>query len=204
MQHVPAWQALTTFGEGTHRSYACVTAPPSARDSEFTIAPLLAEARAEAYQRGRADGEAELNQKLQAAREEIRRSCAEELASLVDVKAREFDALALKVDGAIAAIASSLSGKVAAILTPVLNQAASRQATNELVEIIRSFREGGNGGVIRIVGPSRLVEALGVKGQDNFCIIENEELSNIVVETDETRIEWELSRWQACLLDKLI
>jgi hypothetical protein len=134
--------------------------PANARDLE----EALAAARAEGIAQGRAEADADAGLRLARAQAEASQAQAAALAQARALWAKaEGEALAARLDAALATLRGEIEEGVAAVLRPLAAAAAAREAARlmagEIARLVAS-PEAGQGPPLEIAGPADIIDAV--------------------------------------------
>jgi hypothetical protein len=190
----PLSRALREIGPSRDDSAPAPRPRPRAAPSEAEI-----EARvAEAYERGRRDGDV-------AARAEEAENIERELAgereratlAQLDFQLNEYAHVAETVSSGLQAIEQRVAEVVARLVEPLVARATADRIVEALCDNLARLRVGGSTGLIKIRGPERVLAAL--RERVAYLAVEVEYVADhgveVSIEADETTIRSQLQPW---------
>lgn len=198
----PIRQLKPTTERSEHR-LAMSTLRSARAEAAERPSDLEIEARiAEAVERGREQGRTEaLAQAEEMMAEERRIRDEQAILSRLEFQLGECAKLGDELASAVAAVEHRISGAVARILAPILEQARLEQVLTALVDSVTKLRVGSAPKFIQVRGPKEILERLAERSADvgvevRFCERATIEVS---VEADDTMIETHLAGWKDSL-----
>jgi hypothetical protein len=153
---------------------------------------------AEAYERGRRDGDA-------AARAEEAETLAREIAgereramvAQLDFQLNEYSEVAEAVSAGLQEIEQRVAEVVARLIEPLVARATADRIVEALCDNLARLRVGGSSGLIKIRGPERVLAAL--RERVAYLAVEVEFVADhgveVSIEADETTIRSQLQPW---------
>ena len=178
--------------EGLPNSVESLVARESAEAEE------MAAQVADAYTRGREEGRAEAEARLEELRAADRAAAQDEVeAERIEFQLNQYAELDASIRAGFDEIGEKVGAAVASILAPFLAEEIVKRATDELCKKIARLCAGRSTGLITIRGPERLLNRLRERIADLPAAVEyvEEDGVEVVVETDSTQIMTKLRPW---------
>jgi hypothetical protein len=165
---------------------------------ESVKAEEMAARLADAYARGREEGRAEAEARLEELRAADRAAAQDAVeAERIEFQINQYAELDAAIRAGFSEIGETVGAAVARILAPFLAEEVVKRATDELCKKIARLGAGRSAGLITIRGPERLLTRLRERIADLPAAIEYVEDEGVeaVVETNSTQIMTELRPW---------
>jgi hypothetical protein len=153
---------------------------------------------AEAYERGRRDGDAAARaEESETLEREIAGERERAMVAQLDFQLNEYSQLAEAVSAGLQEIEQRVAAVVARLIEPLVATATADRIVEALCDNLARLRVGGSSGLIKIRGPERVLAAL--RERVAYLAVEVEFVAEhgveVSIEADETRIRSQLQPW---------
>lgn len=197
---------LTDFGRPAPTLPGLPTFDEDPAEALLPLGPALDEQLADARREGYAEGEAAAREAAEAESADLQAAHEAALDAARDAWAAEQgEAMATLVGDGLAALEKAVTDALAALVEPLLHEAARAKACDEVREAVGALLAGGEGRLVTIRGPADLVAVLkgAVAASPSLAFEPDDEAAELTVTAGDTTIRSALQPWADRLRDAI-